>query len=96
MSKRINLNGKILRTDLSDIHIDPSWTPGTGGAGGRGWIDEETLEDKPIAYGPLSDMVEVVRCENCNFYRMRCYCSYFQHEVNPSGYCSRGEARRQI
>ena len=65
-------------------------------------VDAVNIVDK-FNEVPLADVVEVVRCKNCSYYREEtsyclnphCSSSFYGHRVKENHYCSYGE-RREI
>lgn len=56
-----------------------------------------------ILYAPTADVVEVVRCKDCAYYReengycmnSHCASSFYGHRVKEEHYCSYGERRTE-
>lgn len=55
----------------------------------------------PYCYNPMSRAyVKVVRCGDCRYYEIDgweqgwcCHEQYYEFEMDPNGYCSRGERK---
>lgn len=56
---------------------------------------QECVEVEITTLGTQRDLVEVVRCRNCNKATYKsdkmCYCNYYQQKQNPDYYCNYGQ-----
>ena len=54
------------------------------------------LVEVPTPHGRLADVVEVVRCKDCECYDTHDHrCKFFNHGIAENDYCSRGIERRK-